>query len=485
MSVVLVHYHLSRGGVTRVIESASRCLSAAGIPHVILTGSPPENATDLPVRVVEGLGYLNDRGGHTPLRLVHSMRAAVQETLGLEPPVWHIHNHSLGVNVLMADVVAILAEAGEKIVLQIHDLAEDGRPQNYPSIADSDTLYPVAPQIRYAFLNSRDQECFARAGLPPERSMVLPNPISAPAQPAGSPPPTAKPLVLYAVRGIRRKNLGELFLLSTLSPEGTRYALTLEPVHPRWKPQFEDWRAFASDSGLPVQLGVVGHVAPEPGADTSFEAWLGRATHLITTSVAEGFGLGFLESAALGKPLFGRDLPRLTQDHADAGIVDGRLYDRLLVPDSWVGRETLRQRLARTLQDELNAYDAQLTGEFIDRVYDALRFSGYLDFGNLPEDLQRQVILRARDGKELDAILVEVDGEFLPAHAWLKETLAAREPTATPDQLAPYSLECYGQRLSALYQELADTRSAPPVFLPKHRVLQEYLKPEFFNFLTT
>jgi len=90
-----------------------------------------------------------------------------------------------------------------------------------------------------------------------------------------------------------------------------------------------------------------------------------------------------------------------------------------------------------------------------------------------------------RRSKELDAILVEVDGEFLPARAWLKETLAAREPTATPDQLAPYSLECYGQRLSALYQELADTRSAPPVFLPKHRVLQEYLKPEFFNFLTT
>jgi len=485
MSVVLVHYHLSPGGVTRVIESASRCLTAAGVAHVILTGSPPPNATDLPFRVVDGLGYLNDPGTFTPLRLVHAMRAAVQEAIGMGPHVWHFHNHSLGMNLLMAEAVSTLAEAGEKMVLQIHDLAEDGRPKNYPMIADCETLYPVAPQIRYAFLNSRDRTWFHRAGLPLERSMVLPNPISAPASPVGSPPEGAPPLVLYPVRGIRRKNLGEIFLLSVLSPQGTRYALTLPPVHPRWKPYFDEWGAFASDSGLPVDLAVVDRIPPVPGAASSFEAWLGRATHLITTSVAEGFGLGFLESAALGKPLLGRNLPMVTQDYVAAGITAGRLYDRILVPISWVGLETLRQRLTRSLQDVLDAYEYPLHNSWVDRVFDAIRFRNHLDFGNLPEDLQRQVILRLTTGGEREAVLVDVAGSIQPLVPWLEGTLANREPTATPDQIAAYSPAAYQVQLTTLYGELAETQPGPPAFLQKHLVLNEYLKPENFHFLLT
>ncbi|MFD0895919.1 glycosyltransferase family 4 protein [Luteolibacter ambystomatis] len=485
MSVVIVHYHLSPGGVTRVVESASRCLTAAGIPHVVLSGSPPPSVTDLPVRVVEGLGYLNDVGTHTPLRLVHAMRSAVQDAIGLGPHVWHFHNHSLGVNPLMDEAVSILAEAGEKLVLQIHDLAEDGRPKNYPVIADSETLYPIAPQIRYAFLNSRDRSWFHHAGLPLESSMVLPNPISAPATPAGNPPADGPSRVLYPVRGIRRKNLGEVFLLAALSPEGTRYAVTLAPVHPRWKPYFDAWMAFSSDSGLPVDLAVVDRISPHSGANSSFEAWLGQATHLVTTSVAEGFGLGYLESAALGKPLLGRNLPMVTQDYAMSGITTGRLYDRVLVPISWVGLETLRQHLTRYLQDVLDAYGKPLHNSDVDRVFDAIRFRGYLDFGNLPEDLQRQVVHRLMAGGDRSALQVEIGGSVVPLATWLEETLAIREPTATPDQLAPYSPDAYKDRLVALYEELEATAPGAPVFLPKHRVLDEYLKPENFNFLLT
>lgn len=485
MSVVLVHYHLSRGGVTRVVESASRCLSSAGIPHVILSGSPPEHGTDLPVRVIDGLGYLSDATGHTALRLVHALRAAAIESLGMGPHVWHFHNHSLGVNLLMSEVIGILAEAGERMVLQIHDLAEDGRPLNYPSIAESETLYPIAPQIRYAFLNSRDRACFLRAGLPENASLVLPNPISPPATPSGSPSEEASPLVLYAVRGIRRKNLGELFLLAALSPAGARYALTLEPVHPRWKPYYEEWVAFAKDSGLPVELGVVGNREPDAGTGTTFESWLGRATHLITTSVSEGFGLGFLESAALRKPLLGRNLDMITRDHAAAGIHAGRLYDRLLVPESWVGIETLRQRLSRCLQDMREAYGTDVDSTAVDRVFDALRFRGYLDFGNLPENLQRQVIHLVLASGGGDEVKVDLGGVLQPASAWLAETLAIREPGAEPEQLGPYSPGCYCERLQNLYAELGATDPGPPLFLPKHRVLHEYLKPEHFNFLLT
>ena len=65
-------------------------------------------------------------------------------------------------------------------------------------------------------------------------------------------------LVLYPVRAIRRKNLGELFLLAALSPKGTRYAVSLAPDAERWMAVYEEWRAFAADTGLPVLLDVVG-----------------------------------------------------------------------------------------------------------------------------------------------------------------------------------------------------------------------------------
>lgn len=485
MSVAIVHYHLSHGGVTRVLENTSQMLTEAGVPHVILVGSPPERDCQLPYAVVEGLNYLPESNGGTPLQLVHAMRAAVQEKLGLEPVTWHFHNHALGVNCLLAEAIGILAEAGERMVLQLHDLAEDGRPRNYPMVAACDTLYPIAPQIRYAFLNSRDRSIFHNAGLPPEQSFLLPNSITPPAHATLPSDPPNAPLVLYPVRGIRRKNLGELFLLATLAPAGTRFAVTLEPVHPRWKSIHDDWIAFARDTKLGVEFNVAGQHKPTPNSDTSFAAWVGASTHWITTSVAEGFGLGFLESVAMGKPLIGRNLPTVTCDYLAAGIAPGRLYERILVPESWVGLETLRQRLVRCASESLEHYDAQLSSSHIDQIFDALRFHGHLDFGNLPEDLQRQVIHRLLAGDGREEVLVEIDGQSQPAKTWLADVLSQDQPTATPDQLEPYSPTSSLHRLKSLYADLAAATPAKPAYLPKHKVLNQYLQPDAFHFLLT
>ena len=482
-SVAIVHYHLHRGGVTRVIHTASQCLTELGIPHVILSGEPDESGAELPVRVIEGLRYHTDPDGPDGERLAEEMKAAAAAALGAGPVVWHFHNHSLGRNRAMAGVVAQLARAGEAMVLQFHDLAEDGRPMNYPVIADAELLYPHAPRIRHAFLNSRDRRHFLAAGLPAERSVLLPNAIT--------PPATVKPLekrpdaalVLYPVRGIRRKNLGELFLLAALSPKGTRYAVSLAPEAERWMAVYDEWRAFAADSQLPVLLDVVGRLAPVPKAPRTYASWLRHATHCITTSVAEGFGLGFLEPVTLAKPLLGRNLPAVANDFAEAGIVPGRLYDRLLVPVEWVGRETLRQRLVRSLRATLESYDQPMSNEHLERSFAAMLHHGHLDFGNLPEDLQRQVIHRILAGDGTDKVLVEIRAETQPARAWLRRTLKLTTPTARPEDLLPYSTEAYGSRLRKLYAEVAHAKSAPPDEVPKHKVLASYLKPGSFHFL--
>lgn len=484
-SVAIVHYHLHRGGVTRVIHTASRCLTDAGVPHVILSGEPDESGAKLPVQVVEGLRYGTEPGGITGIQLVQAMRAAASSVLGPGPIVWHFHNHSLGRNRAMAEAVAILAEAGDAMILQFHDFAEDGRSQNYPVIADADTLYPHSPRIRHAFINSRDRANLISAGLPAARAALVPNAITAPAVVKSPEDEPEQALVLYPVRGIRRKNLGELFLLAALSPKGTRYAVTLGPDNIRWQAVHEEWMAFANDTGLPVMLDVVGRLSPAPKAQRSFAGWLRHSTHCITTSVAEGFGLGFLEPTAMGKPLLGRNLPAVTNDFAEAGIVPGRLYDRLLIPVSWVGMETLRQRLIRNLRSTLEAYGQAMSNEHLERSFAAMHHKGYLDFGNLPEDLQRQVIHRILAGQDADEVLVESRAETQPLRAWLRRVLKQKSPTAKPQDLAAYAPETYAGRLQQLYSSVMDAKPAAPEYVPKHKVLNQFLKPGSFHFLCT
>ncbi|MEM1084614.1 MAG: hypothetical protein AAGI48_10935 [Verrucomicrobiota bacterium] len=486
VAVAIVHYHLRRGGVARVIETASHCLTRGGIPHVILCATPPEGRHRLPIRVVKELGYTESGDtGASGLKIVRKMRAAVRDALDADRVVWHFHNHSLGKNRGLCDAAGILAESGDPMVLQYHDFAEDGRPKTYPAIADAESLYPYAPQIVHAFINSRDRRHLIAAGLPKKLTALHPNAVTPPARVQELPKRPRKPLVIYPVRGIRRKNLGELFLLAALAPKGTRFAVTLAPENPTWNSYHEEWCAFASDTGLPVILDAVGREAPAKGAPKTFASWVRHSTHFITTSIAEGFGLGFLEPATIGKPLLGRNLPMVTDDFALKGINPGRLYDRLLIPETWVGLETLRQKLVRIMRRTLESYGQPMSNQHLESSFAAMRHGRHLDFGNLPESLQRQVIHRLLAGSGQDELLAQLGRETRPLSDWLAESLREKNPTVGKDELGPYTPKAYLKRLKELYSRATDATPETPFYLPKHKVLREYLKPGSFHFLRT
>lgn len=490
MTVAIVHYHLGPGGVSQVIAAASRALTEAGMPHVILIGEPPdEDAFDLPIRVVPGLEYdfKHGRDASTAGRLGDTslpdeLQAAAMDALGQAPDVWHFHNHSLGKNRSMPEVVARLAEAGERMVLQVHDLAEDGRPGNYPKIAGCVTLYPVSPRVHYAFLNARDMRVFTEAGLPEENAGVLANPI-----PSVTPLPALhspqSPILFAPVRGIRRKNLGEMVFLSALAPQGARFAVSRAPRNAEALPVHETWSRFAVRHGLPIGFDVVDRFAPAAGASASFDSWLAHATHFISTSVAEGFGLPFLEAIAHGKPLIGRNLTHITAEHARHGILAGNLYDQLLIPVEWVDLTILRDHLTTTLERNHRAYVRPLVQETITATLDALVHEGWLDFGNLPEPLQQGAIERMADPAYRKIPLVRIGDETVVAQDWLAAAIANDQPTASPEQLAPYSPAAYRETITALYADLADRPHSPVRFLSAAKILTTCLAPQSFHFL--
>ncbi len=483
LRVAIVHYHLKRGGVTRVIESALRGFDALDDPPLcaVLSGEPPAdgNLADR-TRAVEGLHYSNaqDRTP-APVALLSRLRDAAREVLGGEPDLWHFHNHSLGKNSAMPGVVSLLAEDGAPLLLQLHDFAEDGRPENFrlnhrlPDHAA--TLYPVAPHIHYALVNARDHRIFLRAGVVEGRLHLLSNPVEEPADaPAGSTREAileglgAERLLLYPVRALRRKNLGECLLWSALAPEGTVCGTTLGPTNRNFDARYRQWRAFAARHSLPARFGL----AEED--DRPFAEWMAAADAVLTTSVAEGFGLAFLEPWLHGKPVVGRDLPAITADFKDAGLRLDALYPSLPVPLDWIDSRVLEKRLREALVETYAAYHSALPTDALARALAAIQpRPGFVDFAGLDEAMQEQVIARLlkhpAEREKLDELPPIPDEDVIAANAQ-----TVRESFGLPP---------YARRLAKLYQLIADAERPAPDYLHPSDILRSFLAPENFRLL--
>jgi len=471
--IAIVHYHLRPGGVTRVIEQAARLLQQAGHRVVVLAERVP---ADFPAAVhpVPLLAYDEDREPVSPAELEAALLEAVHARLGGLPDVWHIHNHHLGKNLALPRVVADLARRGERLLLQIHDFPEDFRPYNYrrlkqhlPEAEFARCLYPNAPQVHYAVLNGRDRGFLRQAGVPEDRLHWLPNPVWLPASREGVRSWPGR-LWLYPTRAIRRKNLGELLLWAVLGGPEDHFATSLAPENPREQVFHRHWVALAESLKLPVTFDLAGRTG------WSFAAMVAAAHCLVTTSVAEGFGMAFLEPWMLGKPVTGRDLPEITVDFTRAGVDLSHLYSRLDVPVAWLGKTALWERLAEALTRLYRDYGLPAPGDaLLQRAWRAWVADDRVDFGRLDEPLQSRVI-RHLHGEPRERRHWK---QSLPVPA---PAVVQRNRTAVTGGFAP---ERYGRALARCYQRLAAAGAGDLDAFDPARLLHGFLQPERLSLL--
>ncbi|WP_296900158.1 hypothetical protein, partial [Thiohalocapsa sp.] len=394
--------------------------------------------------------------------LAAAMVRAAREALKGVPDIWHLHNHSLGKNTALPGAVLRLARDGQHLLLQPHDFAEDGRPLLYArlrrDLADGDVgrlsalLYPLAPQIHYAALNRRDRDFLAAAGVPQAQLHTLPNAVSlGPAPDSGSAEhghaqqrrADGQRLWLYPTRAIRRKNLGELLLWAALAGEEDRFATTQAPQNPQEVPAYRRWVALSAELGLRMAFEVGAGGRP-------FPALVADSHALVTTSIAEGFGLAFLEPWLLGRPLAGRDLPEITADFTATGVQLPGLYDRLLVPLEWLDSSRLRS-VFETAATQRAAAFGWAVADAAERAWQHVLHDDMIDFGRLDEPAQEEVIRRLRHDPA-------ARGELRP------QALTVSADAALIDQnraiiAAHYSVQGYGEHLAAIYAAVA---AAPP-----------------------
>ena len=83
LRVAIVHYHLRRGGVTRVIESAREALKGRGIELLILSGEDPRpEAGSQSVRVIPALNYRRTGNADIAESLAEALKAAAEKYFG-------------------------------------------------------------------------------------------------------------------------------------------------------------------------------------------------------------------------------------------------------------------------------------------------------------------------------------------------------------------------------------------------------------------
>ncbi len=409
-----------------------------------------------------------------PGQLEAALVTAACKGLGGEPDLWHIHNHHLGKNLALPGVVAAMATEGRHLLLQIHDFPEDCRSYNYrrlrshlPAEYFDRCLYPQAPHIHYAVLNGRDRGFLAGAGLSESQLHWLPNPVSLPGQ-VEDVPNWPWHLWLYPTRAIRRKNVGELLLWAALAGPNDHFATSLAPENIREQSVYQSWVKLATELNLPLKFDLASSCC------VPFPALLQSAHCLVTTSVAEGFGMAFLEPWLLERPVAGRDLPEITADFGAVGIDLEALYPRLEIPLNWIGEAQLRTRIRQGLESLYSHYG--LPGPEVEssqRAWQAWVQDNKVDFGRLDEGLQIQLIRRlatSSTAREEFSQNLQVPPAEVVTHNRVKVA------SAFDDTL-------YGQRLAGIYRTLMEAESGPVKALDSAHMLHCFLQPERLHLL--
>ena len=450
-----MHYHLKTGGVTTVLKQQLNAIEK-NWQTLVLTGLPPESPFPADVVHIPELGYSSHyKKQFDPDDVADSIVNSICNKFNGLCDILHVHNPTLAKNKHFLKILKSLQNKGVNLFLQIHDFAEDGRPFDY--FADA---YPS--DCHYGVINQRDYDILLAAGLRKEGLHLLANSVN----PRHIKPQLKieKPLVLYPVRAIRRKNIGEAILWSLFFIHGQTLAITLPPNSPSDKKSYEGWKSFAKDHNLNLEFEI--------GLRYDFEAVVASAEFLITTSITEGFGFSFLEPWLFEKILRGRNLPDICRDFREKGIRLDHLYDALFVPLDWIDRPRFDQRWTACVFNAYSLYNLPADKASVSTAFDTLAKNGTIDFGLLDEAAQKEVIHRLISSKKAAIKLIQIN-PFLGDHGRVSDHT---ERIHTNKRIIQ---ECYspamnGPKILNLYTKVATT----PV---KQRIDKVALANAFLN----
>lgn len=457
MRIAFVHHHFRPGGVTKVISDQMNALKGS-CDILLIIGEAPSIRPLFPYVVIPELSYDRDRmdkSGAMDIACAIEKVACDVWTGGAD--LYHFHNPLLGKNKDLISALKILGARKNKILLQIHDFAEDGRPGGY-----STGEYPA--DSHYAVINKRDYKILLQSGLKEEGLHFIPNAVrSLQFVDDGR---VEKDVVLYPSRAIRRKNIGEAIFLSLFVGGIVKVGISLEPTGPLDVQSYNDWRSFVREKQLKVLFGL--------GIKNDYAAVLAKTRSMITTSIKEGFGFSFLEPWTANRMLFGRTLKDICSDFTDRGIDLTHLYDFIKVPLSFFDGECFQRKWILCYKDRWSRYGVEVSSVETENTFHRIIDKEWVDFGVLSEDLQRQVILNILDGKLKREKILDLNPSLGNINIFNKSTSIIKQNKRVIEE--EYSLEKSKQTLLSVYKRVLERSVAQSI--DKRVLLNAFNIPE-------
>lgn len=381
--LVVIHYHWRLGGVRRVVELTLPAIAEAAGSSLkritILSGGneserPEFGTLGIPTDFIHepACDYFSNQE-ETPQTISEKIREAtwraVGETGSSRTLIW-FHNPALARNaILCREVAKLCRQTDAALILHHHDFWCAGRWARWnelercgcPDLSSAaDILFASGTRSVHAGINLQDFQTLKRCF--PASAFHLPNPVVLPPQSSQAQIDAAKawvakelktegPLWICPTRFLRRKNLLEAILLTRwLRPEAI-LATTSGRFSQDEANYANDLKQAAAQSDWKVHFGLL----DKPGAPQVADI-LQIAEAVVHTSVQEGFGMSFVETAASGTPLIARAIPEVMPDLSAMGFEFPQLYNDIQIAPGLidVAAEIRRQAiLADSTRDRL------------------------------------------------------------------------------------------------------------------------------------
>jgi len=366
MNLIILHYHLRPGGVRRVIELATPFLLGKfkdTIQKVVLaTGEADDDAWNKQFRTLAGrvpveffveptFGYFSELK-QPPDHLRIQIRAKIHQLLGdangRQTVVW-AHNLGIARNLILTrELGHACDQLGVKLLSQHHDWWCENRWLRWPEMRRSGcatltraatAIFPPSEHVHHLAINQCDTKVLQKhlGG----RVSWLPNLARRIKPPAKASIKNASnwirarlgghdgPIWILPCRLLRRKNMAEALLLTRwLRPEA--WLVTTGGVSSADELSYaKKLEQEADKNGWRLRLGVLG----EPGNQPKPQVFdlMAASECVIFTSIQEGFGLPYLEAAAMGRPLIARNIPNIAPDLKRFGFKFPQSYEEILV----------------------------------------------------------------------------------------------------------------------------------------------------------
>ena len=461
--LVVVHYHWRPGGVRRVVELTLPAIVAAtpSLKQVtLLSGGasherPEIGPLGLPTAFIHepACDYFSgqqDDPQTISRKIRMALSLAIPESDSSRTLIW-FQNPALARNpILCREVADFSRKTGAALILHHHDFWCAGRWARWKELQQcgcpdlssaADVLFASGTRSVHAGINLQDFRILKRFF--PERAFHLANPVdhTPPARQADIDTARAwaakelksdAPLWIFPSRFLRRKNFLEAALITRWLRPGAILATTSGQFSPDEANYASDIKDAAKRGGWRVHFGLL----DKPGAPRVGDVFR-LAEAVVHTSVQEGFGMSFVEAAAVGTPLIARRIPSVMPDLSALGFEFPQLYDDLHIAPGLFDAVAESSRQAAVSDSARNSLPEPFQNLFRPLRFDASR---PIPFSRLTRRAQLEVLSHeATKSWDMCRALNPCLEKWLHAH--LSPTPWPDQPVRSPQQYAEEFLQ--------------------------------------------